>query len=93
VGRDAGNEMGRRSGGGTTGRCPGRSERDWLARVLRALEGRRVGLALADGDRVDECDLVSVPRDAAAPLWVFAGGNDRFVPRRLVVDAWEVTPG
>ena len=28
--------------------------------VIRALEGRRVSISLADGSRTDDCDLVSV---------------------------------
>ena len=83
---------GRQAGGdGSTDRSTSRSDRDrLLGRVLRTLQGRRVALALADGDRLDDCDLISVPRDENAPLWLYAGGTDRFVARGMIVDAWEV---
>jgi hypothetical protein len=56
---------------------------------LRALEGHRVGLAVRGGHRIDDCDLVSVGRSGVASLWVFADGEDVFVPFDDVVDLWE----
>jgi hypothetical protein len=56
---------------------------------LKQLEGHRVSLALADGSRIDDCELVAVggPR---GHLWVHANGNDAFVPMSNVSDVWEV---
>lgn len=56
---------------------------------LRTLEGRRVGLALRDNHRLDDCQLVSVGRGRARSLWVFANGADIFVPLDDVMDLWE----
>ncbi len=56
---------------------------------LKSLEGRRVGLALRGGDRLDDCQLVSAGRGGVATLWVFTAGVDTFVPFDDVVDLWE----
>ncbi len=53
---------------------------------LRALEGRLVNLALANGSRLDDVALVSAGKST---LWVFANGEDVFVPVETVVDVWE----
>jgi hypothetical protein len=58
-------------------------------RQLRALEGRRVGLAVRGGDRIDDCQLVSAGRGPGRTLWVFANGADSFVPLDDVVALWE----
>lgn len=55
---------------------------------LRTLEGRRVGVSLADGSRIDDATLVSA-RPAHGKLWLFSGGTDLFVRAAAVVDAWE----
>ena len=55
---------------------------------LRTLEGRRVGVSLADGSRIDDATLVSA-RPAGGTLWLFSGGTDLFVRAAAVVDAWE----
>jgi hypothetical protein len=57
---------------------------------LRLLEGRQVGVALADGSRIDDAQLVSAGRAGARTLWVFTNGTDAFVPHPDVVDVWEV---
>jgi hypothetical protein len=57
---------------------------------LQSLEGRRVSLALADGSRIDDCQLVSGGRRGTRSLWLFADGQDRFVPLPDVLDCWEV---
>jgi hypothetical protein len=57
---------------------------------LRALEGRRVGLALAGGHRIDDCHLIAVPRAGATTVWVFEAGRDHFLAPATVIDAWEV---
>jgi hypothetical protein len=54
-------------------------------RELRRFEGSSVSLALADGSRLDDVSLVSA---RGMTLWVFASGEDRFVPVTSVVDAW-----
>ena len=58
---------------------------------LRELQGRLVGLALATGDRVDECHLISV-RGGAESVWVYADGEDSFIPVESIRDCWEILP-
>lgn len=55
-------------------------------RVLRTFEGQRVHLALVDGSRIDDCELVSA---RSRTVWVYTNGEDVFVPRDKVVDVWE----
>jgi hypothetical protein len=57
---------------------------------LRSLEGRQVGLAVANGSRIDDCQLVSAGRQNVDSVWVFSNGSDVFVPRADLVDLWEV---
>jgi hypothetical protein len=59
---------------------------------VRALEGRHVHLALADGSRIDDCQLVSASRGSVDTVWVFTNGLDTFVPLAEIVEAWEATP-
>ena len=54
-------------------------------RQLRRFEGSTVSLALADGSRLDDVSLVSA---RGTTLWIFAGGEDRFVLASQVIDAW-----
>jgi hypothetical protein len=54
-------------------------------RELRRFEGSSVNLALADGSRLDDVNLVSA---RGTSLWIFASGEDRFVPVTSVIDAW-----
>lgn len=54
------------------------------------LEGCRVSLALRDGSRLDDCQLVSTGRNRTGSLWVFSNGADTFVPVDSVMDLWEV---
>jgi hypothetical protein len=56
---------------------------------LRALEGRRISVALADGSRINDGQLVSAGRTQLRTIWVFADGTDTFVPLTDVVDLWE----
>ena len=56
---------------------------------LRELEGHRIGLALADGSRIDDCELVAVNRGRRGHLWVHANGADAFVPLSKVAEVWE----
>jgi hypothetical protein len=53
------------------------------------LEGRRVTLALRDGSRIDDSQLVSTGRASVQSLWLFVNGDDTFVPVDEVVDLWE----
>lgn len=61
-------------------------------RALRDLEGREVGLSMADGSRLDAVTLVSAGRGGTPMVWIYAGGIDVFVPRPHVIDAWECGP-
>jgi hypothetical protein len=56
---------------------------------LRALEGRRVSLALADGSRIDDGQLISAGRRGLETVWVFANGADTFLRLMDVLDVWE----
>lgn len=56
--------------------------------LIGHLEGRRVSLALIDGSRLDDCELVSAGHGTNT-LWLFVNGGDVFVPVTKVTDAWE----
>ncbi len=58
-------------------------------RLLRALEGCEVSLALRDGSSLEEVLLVSVSLGGGGTVWVFANGSDVFVPLHDVSDIWE----
>ena len=60
-----------------------------LAELVRALEGRQVSIALSDGSRIDDCQLVSGGRYDTATLWLYDNGADRFVALIDVRDVWE----
>jgi hypothetical protein len=60
---------------------------------LKQLEGHRVSVSLADGSRIDDCELVSVSRGRRGHLWVHANGGDAFLPLAQVADVWEVHGG
>jgi len=53
---------------------------------LERLEGRRVGIALSDGSRIDDCQLVFAGRDR---VWVFTNGCDEWLSAARVCDFWE----
>jgi hypothetical protein len=55
---------------------------------VKELEGRRVGLAIRGGHRLDGCQLVSAGRGRARTLWLF-DGTDRFVAIDDVLEVWE----
>ena len=57
---------------------------------FKALEGRRVGMALSDGSRIDDCQLISAGRTGLASVWVFLNGADAFIPLSFVIEVWEV---
>jgi len=46
-------------------------------------------VALSNGDRLDDCDLVAAPRGRTNRLWLFTAGIDLFVPLADVVAMWE----
>jgi hypothetical protein len=56
---------------------------------VSSLEGRQVCVALADGRRIDDCQLVSAGRGRAETLWLFTNGADAFISLGQVVDLWE----
>jgi hypothetical protein len=58
-------------------------------RELRVIEGRQVNVALRDGTRMEDCQLVSRGRSRVAKLWLFTNGQDVFVALSDVVDVWE----
>ena len=64
---------------------------DALPGRLAALVGRGVSLALVDGTRLDDCQLVSQPRaHGVRTAWIVHGGDDVFVPVEVIADVWEV---
>ena len=46
-------------------------------------------MALRDGSRVDDADLVSAPSTVTGTVWLFINGDDRFVPAADLVEVWE----
>ena len=46
-------------------------------RSYRQLEGHHVSVSLADGSRLDDCELVSAGRGHASTLWLHDGHDDR----------------
>jgi hypothetical protein len=56
---------------------------------LSLIEGRQVNVALRDGTRIDDCNLVSSGRNCPNSLWLFTNGEDVFIARSDVVDVWE----
>lgn len=58
---------------------------------LSTLIGRNVDLALNDGTRLDDCQLVSLPRSRhAGTAWIVHGGEDAFVAVDAITDFCEV---
>jgi hypothetical protein len=58
--------------------------------LIRYLEGRHVNVALTDGSRLDDCELVSAGRRGVQSLWLYADGADTFVALVDVSDVSEV---
>ena len=48
-----------------------------------------MSIALTDGTRIDDCQLVSAGRGRLERAWIFADGTDAFVPVADIADAWE----
>ena len=61
--------------------------------TFQGLEGCRVSIALNNGDRLDDCELVSGPRGEAQCVWLFTTGMDVFVPLADVLAVWETGRG
>ena len=61
---------------------------DRMIDLIGHLEGRRVNLALTDGSRLDDCELVSAGHGHPT-VWLFVNGSDVFVAVDEVTDAWE----
>ena len=62
---------------------------EFAHRKARGLQGCRVSLALAGGSRIDDCMLISAATHGVDSFWVFANGEDVFVPVAEVTDTWE----
>jgi hypothetical protein len=58
-------------------------------RGIRRLEGHHVSVALDDGSRIDDCELVSVCRARSGTLWLYTEAGDTFFEVDHVVDLWE----
>ena len=57
--------------------------------ALTALEGRQVSVALRNGQRIDDSQLVSAGRHRARTLWLFTHTGDTFIAADDVIDVWE----
>jgi hypothetical protein len=57
--------------------------------ALAALEGRQVSVALRNGERIDDSQLISAGRNRAETLWLFTHGGDTFIAVDDVIDVWE----
>lgn len=55
------------------------------------LEGRQVSVALDDGSRIDDCQLVSYGRQPVGTVWLVADGDDLFIPVNRVIEIWEAS--
>jgi hypothetical protein len=53
-----------------------------------AIDGRQVNVALRDGTRIDDCQLVSCRPGSVKTLWIFSNGEDLLIPCDEVVDVW-----
>jgi hypothetical protein len=60
-------------------------------RNINALEGRRVNVALRDGSRIDDCQLVSSGGTRLSSVWLFANDTDVFVALGDVAEIWEAS--
>ena len=62
---------------------------DRLRGRLAALVGKDVCVSLADGTRMDDCQLVSFSRRLTT-AWIVHSGDDVFVPIDVITDVWDV---
>ena len=58
---------------------------------FRHLEGRRVGVALADGSRLDMVEVVSAGCGEVRSLWLNVAGEDIFIQKSDVIAVWDAT--
>lgn len=65
---------------------------DRAVALIKGLEGHRVNIALADGSRIDDCNLISAGRGGDDRLWLYSNGADTFVSLAQVADLWEAAP-
>jgi hypothetical protein len=72
--------------------APRRMTVERVAALTRRLEGRRVSVALVDGSRIDDCDLISAGGRGDGRIWLYSNGADTFVTPAEVADLWEVAP-
>jgi hypothetical protein len=56
---------------------------------VRSLEGLHVNMALRGGERIDDCQLISAGHGGVDNVWIYANGEDVFVPIADVMDLWE----
>ena len=59
---------------------------------MQTLEGRHINVALRDGSRIDDCQLVSASRAGAQTVWLFVDGLDVFLPVAAITACWEAAP-
>ncbi|HEV3364447.1 MAG TPA: hypothetical protein VG795_09970 [Acidimicrobiia bacterium] len=62
---------------------------DELAARTKGLEGCRVSIALVDGSRIDDCELISAGQRGDGRLWLYSNRADTFVSLAEVADLWE----
>lgn len=74
---------------GSVHRDRGVNMTDRQAARLRSLEGCHVSVALSDGSRIDDCQLVSAGRGKLRQLWLYDNLADIFVEHETVLDVWE----
>lgn len=60
----------------------------YSASQFRSLEGQRVGIALTDGSRIDDCELISLARTGLQTLWLLVDGLDVFIPVAAIETIW-----
>ena len=63
---------------------------DQIHVTLRHLEGRRVGMALNDGSRIVDAQLISAGRPGLSSVWILIDGADSFIPVLTVSEVWEI---
>jgi hypothetical protein len=59
---------------------------------LQSLRGGRVSVALRNGTRIDDCQLISAGHSSTGTVWLVSDGADVFVRREELLAVWPV-PG
>jgi len=57
-------------------------------RISDSIDGRQVNVALRDGTRIDDCQLIAIRRGGIDILWLFADGEDHFIACDNVLGLW-----